>query len=725
MKGFGESDNNQQKSKRNYINAPNDNEKLISDAFRFQSIGNFNDAAKIYRHLIKNGMKDPRIFINLGGIYQQLKQYKEAIPLYEYAIKTFPNSPEAYSNLGQIFQDKGEVKNAINYMEKAIKLKPDFLIAYQNLIKVYLNQGLLKEAGNILKKCSEIFPKDFNTFINYGCVLKELGEVNEAENYLKKSIELKSNVDISYINLAAVQKELGKLFEAEKNISKALEINPNSSLAYNNLGNIYNASGRIAEAEKSYRKAIELNPKDYLSYNNLGSLFSTKGDLINGEKLTQLAVDINPKFELAYVNLGLIKTDLDKIDEAESCFKFAINIKKDYQYAYRSLWNLYEKTNNLEKLKNHLNHEKDNKFLKNELLLFKSRISFREKKYDLAKQLIDKIPENWPDTKENFTRILFWSFKGFIEEKVNNFDIAYVCFSNSQKNSKFKNCNSELYIKYIREYEESMRSFPFSKIKKDYLFKKEIKLVFLIGFPRSGTTLLDTILRSHSYIDVVEEKPLIYSVEKIIKTKLDLKLNQIYQIKEKDLNYLRAHYMDLILKEKDPNKEASVIVDKFPFQTVCLPLINLLFPDAKIIFAHRNPYDTVLSCFQQTFEPNNAMANFTTIKKSAQIYDLTMSMWINYQKNLSLNFVMSKYEDLLDNFDIHVNEIIKFLNLEWDENIKNYRNTALKRGKINTPSSSQVVQPLYKTSIAKWKNYEKYFEDSKKYLEKWSKHFNY
>ena len=118
--------------------------------------------------------------------------------------------------------------------------------------------------------------------------------------------------------------------------------------------------------------------------------------------------------------------------------------------------------------------------------------------------------------------------------------------------------------------------------------------------------------------------------------KLDLKLNQIYQIKEKDLNYLRGHYMDLILKEKDPNKEASVLVDKFPFQTVCLPLINLLFPDAKIIFAHRNPYDTVLSCFQQTFEPNNAMANFTTIKKSAQIYDLTMKMWINYQKNLKI-----------------------------------------------------------------------------------------
>ena len=86
---------------------------------------------------------------------------------------------------------------------------------------------------------------------------------------------------------------------------------------------------------------------------------------------------------------------------------------------------------------------------------------------------------------------------------------------------------------------------------------------------------------------------------------------------------------------------------------------------------------------------------------------------------------MSKYESLIENFDIHTKKILSFLDLEWDINIKDYRNTALKRKKINTPSSSQVVQPLYKTSVAKWKNYEKFFSDSKIYLEKWSRYFGY
>ena len=119
------------------------------------------------------------------------------------------------------------------------------------------------------------------------------------------------------------------------------------------------------------------------------------------------------------------------------------------------------------------------------------------------------------------------------------------------------------------------------------------------------------------------------------------------------------------------------------------------------------------------------MANLVSLKSSSRVYDLTMQMWLLYKKSLKLDFVMSKYENLLDNFDDHVNMILDFLDLEWDENIKNYRNTALSRGKINTPSSSQVVQPLYKTSINKWKNYEKHFSDSKIYLDKWSKYFGY
>ena len=102
-----------------------------------------------------------------------------------------------------------------------------------------------------------------------------------------------------------------------------------------------------------------------------------------------------------------------------------------------------------------------------------------------------------------------------------------------------------------------------------------------------------------------------------------------------------------------------------------------------------------------------------------------MNMWIDYKTKLKINFITSKYEDLIDDFDTHISKILNFLEVKWDENIKNYRDTAFKREKINTPSSSQVVQPLYKSSINKWKNYEKYFKDSNQYIDKWITFFKY
>jgi len=223
---------------------------------------------------------------------------------------------------------------------------------------------------------------------------------------------------------------------------------------------------------------------------------------------------------------------------------------------------------------------------------------------------------------------------------------------------------------------------------------------------------------------VLEEKPLINSVEQIIKSKFNCSLDKLHKLSSNQLDFLRNHYLK-ILRNNCDNKSAKILIDKFPFQTVCLPLINLLFPDAKIIFTHRNPYDTVLSCFQQSFEPNNAMSNFRSIESASKIYDLTMNMWIDYKSKLKMNFITSKYEDLIDGFDTHISGILDFLEVNWDENIKNYRDTALKREKINTPSSSQVVQPLYKSSIAKWKNYKPYFDDCHVFLENWIKYFNY
>ena len=688
MKGFGNNDRTKKKAIEKKISSLQ-NDKLISDAISLHSRGKIKEALEIYNLLIQNKIYDPRILNNLGTIYSQIKQIDKAILLFEESIKKFPDCIEAYPNLANVLLAKGSSNTAKNILNKAI----------------------------------EINPKDINALVNLACVLKDSGNPKQAEKFLKDALKINPSFDFALTNLGAVLNELEKFDEGEQYLRKALSINSSSPMALNNLGNILSNKKNNKEAELCYRKAIEIKSDFSIAYNNLGSLLSKQGNLIEAEKFTQKAINFNPKFELAYVNLGTIKIDLDKLKEAEKLFLSAIEINEKYNYAYSNLFRLYETTNKISKLKNKIESLNQNENIINEILMFKARISFREKDFITAKKYIDQVSNEWIKNTDHSTNLLYWSFRAFIEEKVRNYDEAFKCFEKSQLNLKYEDTNPKIFQDYITTYRKNIDKDAFlAKTKGTKIIKDSP--VFLIGFPRSGTTLLDTILRSHPEIDVLEEKPLINSVEQIIKSKFKCSLDKLHKLTSKDLDYLRNHYLE-ILRNNCDNKNAKILIDKFPFQTVCLPLINLLFPNSKIIFTHRNPYDTVLSCFQQSFEPNNAMANFRSIESASRIYDLTMSIWLDYKEKLKINHITSKYEDLIEDFDKHILKILNFLDVSWDENIKNYRNTAHDRGKINTPSSSQVVQPLYKSSIDKWKNYEKYFKNSNRYLHKWISYFKY
>ena len=722
MKGFGNNDRTNKKSTEKRVKSFQKDE-LISNALSLHLSGKIKEASEIYNFLIQNKIYDPRVINNLGSIYSQLKQFDKAILLFDESIKRFPNCLEAYPNLANVLVAKGRIDAAKNILNKVIELNPKYLRPYTILAGLLVGEGNFKKAEFFLKKALEINPKDINTLVNLGCVLKDSGNPKQAERLLKDALKINPSNNFALTNLGAVLNELEKFDEGERYLRKALTINSSSPMALNNLGNILSNKKNNEEAEICYRKAIEIKSDFSLAYSNLASLLTKQGKLVEAEKLTERAINLNPKFELAYVNLGTIKIDLDKLSEAEELFLSAIRINENYSYAYRNLFRLYEKTNQIIKLKNKLESLDQNKNIINEILMFKARISFREKNFITAKKFIDQVSSEWIINTDHSTNLLFWSYKAFIEEKIKNYNEAFECFEKSQLNLKYEDTNPKIFQDYILAYRKNIDNEVFLVKAKRTKISKDSP-VFLIGFPRSGTTLLDTILRSHPEIDVLEEKALINSVEQIIKSKFKYSLNELHKLSVDDLDFLRNHYLEILQNNSD-KKSAKILIDKFPFQTVCLPLIKLLFPDSKIIFTHRNPYDSILSCFQQSFEPNNAMANFRSIESASKIYDLTMSVWLDYKEKLKINYINSKYEDLIEDFDNHILKILNFLDVSWDENIKNYRNTAHKRGKINTPSSSQVVQPIYKSSIDKWKNYEKHFKNSNQYLDKWISYFKY
>ncbi len=578
----------------------------------------------------------------------------------------------------------------------------------------------IKENINITTKTRSKLAKEH--IMKQAIQFHSKGDIQKAVTYYQHFINEGFKDHIVFSNYGSILKSLGKLQEAKSYQLKAIEINPDFAQGYYNLGNVLRDLGKLQEAEVSIQKAIEINPDFAQAYLNLGNIFSDLGKLEEAEASLNKAIHLKPDLEQAYSNLGVILSDLGKLEEAEASLNKAIHLKPDFTDAHFNLFRHYEQINNLDKLKECLKEFSNIAIIKNELFLFRARLNFRNKEYKNAKKLIDNISPEWIEKSINRKQIIFWSYKAFIEEKIGNYDIAYSCFKKSQEDSSYTRISKLSFLKFISSYKKSvMNKKPIIKKFNDNF--EDSNLGFLIGFPRSGTTLLDSILRSHPHIEVIEEKPLIKSIEKSIKEKFNANPENLFNISPDEIHFLRQKYVKSLNKYK--SKDVNLIIDKLPLNTVSLPLINLLFPNSKIIFTHRHPYDTVLSCFQQTFEPNEAMANLVSLKLSSIMYDQVMDAWNIFQKNLKFNFITSKYENLIEDFDNHTLKILDFLGLGWDDNVKNYRKTALARGTINTPSFSQVVQPLYKTSIRKWKNYEKYFEDCHKYLDKWVVYFDY
>ncbi len=558
--------------------------------------------------------------------------------------------------------------------------------------------------------------------INQAFNFHSQGKIQEASKYYQYAISNDFNDSRIFSNYGVLLKNLGNLKEAELYTRQAIELDPDFADAYNNLGSILQALGRLKEAELYTRQAIKLDTDDAISFFNLGNILKSLGNLKEAELYTRQAIELNPDFAEAYSNLGIILNDIGKIEESQVLQLKAIELNPDLVNAYFNLFQNYEQTNNLGKLKESLKKFRNIDIIENERLLFDARLSFRNKEYKIAKKLIDSISNRWLEKINNDEKIIFWSFKAFIEDKLENHQLAYSCFVKSQENALYDRFSKDSYLNYINSYKNNV-------ISKENRFNilndgiEDSNLSFLIGFPRSGTTLLDTILRSHESIEVIEEKPLFQVIERIVREDFDTRLDNIYSLSENNINILRNKYFELL--NKYTNQKGKIVIDKIPLHTARLPMINLLFPNSKIIFSHRHPYDTVLSCFQQTFKPNVAMKNFVSLESSSRMYDQVMCAWNIYKNNLPICFITSKYEDLIIDFENHILKILDFLGVGWDENIKNYRQTAKGRGKINTPSSSQVIEPLYKSSIEKWKNYEEYFEGCHNYLEKWVGYFNY
>jgi tetratricopeptide (TPR) repeat protein len=245
---------------------------------------------------------------------------------------------------------------------------------------------------------------------------------------------------------------------------------------------------------------------------------------------------------------------------------------------------------------------------------------------------------------------------------------------------------------------------------------------FLVGFHRSGTTLLEQALESHPGIATLDERDFLGDASERYLTSI-AGLDRLAAAGDVELDRIRETYWQSV-RAACADVETDVFVDKLPFNTVKLPLIAKLFPDAKVLFTIRDPRDVVLSCFRRQFDVDIVKYEFLELPSIARLYDRTMRLGEICRQKLSLAFFEHRYEDFVGDFDGRANAVCAFLGVPWNASMRDFPATAHKSD-IRSPSADQVRRGLYGEGVGRWRHYRTGIRPVLSLLQPWIARFDY
>ena len=513
---------------------------------------------------------------------------------------------------------------------------------------------------------------------------------------------------------------------AQNLYEKILKTNPDHFKVIFLLGTLSAQTKNFDRAKQLLQKATQIQPNNADAHNNLGSAQKETGENQKAINSYEKAIQINPNYANTHNNLGVVLKEVGKYQKAISCFEKAIENQPNFRLAHQNLMDIYEVTNQEKELRTAILKArtllKDNPITK----LFEGILLNRNEKFVEAKKCLETISFKASEINKEILRV---STLAKCYDRIGDSDKAFNYFTKTN-NLVLQQTDVKIFNKnrYLQKIKTRRKFFTKSKVNKWSNLKLSDKRqdpTFLVGFPRSGTTLLDTILDSHPMIEVLEEKNM---VEKFINSLSELPnggLEDLENMQGDQLKKIRDTYfnsLEIAVKNKGNLK---LYIDKLPLNIIYAGEIFRIFPNSKFILSLRHPCDCVLSCLMQNFKLNDAMANFFNLDDTAHLYNAVMNLWTQYISVFSINYHEAKYENLVKNLEPTIKSILNFLELPWDNSVLEYLKTAKKRDRIATPSYTQVIKPIYSHASGRWKRYIKKTSNVYSILEPWIKKFNY
>tara|TARA_B100001057_G_scaffold369431_1_gene373042 strand:- start:729 stop:2279 length:1551 start_codon:yes stop_codon:yes gene_type:complete len=478
-----------------------------------------------------------------------------------------------------------------------------------------------------------------------------------------------------------------------------LKKNPEYVILYNLVGSAYQNQGNFSKAKNNFIDGLKLDPKNISLMNNLAMAYKNLLQYDLAEELYLKILSTNDKYINAYVNLGNLKRDLNKFDEAIKLYEKALSLSDKNPIIYYSLALAHQGLGNFEKSiefsKKTLNLNKN--FTRADHLISQSTKYTKNNSHYLS--LKEKLDT---DLIKNFEKVDIYFSLSKAEEDIGNIkeSIKYLLKGNKLK-SDLINHDVNLEINLFKIMKETFDKFENETINEN----KNAEVIFILGMPRSGTSLVEQIITSHSNVFGGGELPILSNIVKLnFITTQNSFVDNLKEIIEDPLkvNKLKLDYLKYINNFKFDEK---FITDKAPLNFRWIGFIKVLFPNAKIIHCTRDPKNNCLSMFKNLFEGGlNFTYDQSDLVKYYKSYEDLMNFW---NKKFTDSIFEVKYENLISNNEKIIKEIIKFCNLNWEDDCLNYHNN---KTPIKTMSTAQARKPIYKTSLNQFEKYKEYLE---------------
>jgi tetratricopeptide (TPR) repeat protein len=570
---------------------------------------------------------------------------------------------------GMVHCRNGKHSLAERAFKKAIKINPGYADAHNDLGNLYLAMGRFKESFNAYRRALN-FAQDHPLILNnIGNVLMRQGEFDKACKWLNRAVEQDPDNAAIHCNLGNALQGSGKHADAVTAYRRAIELNPRQAYFYQNLGKALIQTEQLDEALDCFNELLKLDPEDQHAYKGLGDARRAQGDLEQAVSAYQMAIAGNPENAKAYSGLGGVYSDHGEIDKAISALQKAIEIDPGLTSAYQVL----------ARNKTFTSFDAELKSMEN---LYAQRGLTDSKKCQLAFAL-GKAYEDLGEFDRSMefvieaTRIKRGTFSYSIADSRAEFEAIKAVFS--------------------PDFLSSCADFG----------EPDQTPIFVLGMPRSGTSLVEQILASHPDVFGAGELTDLPNVYKTIDNPVDDTHPDIFPQRMVGLNpdafaNLGRQYVEKIRKHAP---ESMHVVDKLPHNFRRIGFIRAILPRARIIHCIRDPLDNCLSLFKTDFQAGHPYSY--DLLETGQYYRLYLDLMDYWKTNLPGFIYDLDYEELVRDQEAQTRRLLQHCGLPWSDSCLEFHKT---RRKVRTASNAQVKRPIYQGSVNLWARYEKHLQ---------------